>query len=273
MQERDRSMFGFFKRTPLIEPAVMDWQFDCFEWLLKNTGGFKVFSETVLVQPSSQFFPQHGMTGPELAEALFLQVKEYAGMSDWPCKLEAQDEDPNPVVAPTLVVQDAPSAPAGTFSAMAEGVVITYNPGSISDPMSLIATFAHELSHYLTGSFSEEPPGGWENWEYAVDVTSVFLGFGIFAANSVVTFSQYAAFDSQGWRTSRSGYLSEAEVIHALGIFAALGGISQSEILEHLKPYLRGLYKRACRELLDQRQRIERLKEVGAVESHAIPNP
>ena len=86
----------------MIEPAVMDWQFDCFEWLLKNTGGFKVFSETVLVQPSSQFFPQYGMTGPELAEALFLQVKEYAGMSDWPCKLEAQDEDPNPVVAPLL---------------------------------------------------------------------------------------------------------------------------------------------------------------------------
>ena len=40
MQERDRPMFGFFKRTPLIEPAVMNWQFDCFEWLLKNMGEF-----------------------------------------------------------------------------------------------------------------------------------------------------------------------------------------------------------------------------------------
>ncbi len=270
VQERGKPVFGFFKRAPLIESEAMNWQFDCFEWLFKNTGGFKVFSETVLVQPTNQFFPQHGITGQKLAEALFVQVKEYAGMSNWPCKLEVQDEDPNPVVAPTLVVQGAPSSPAGTFSAAEEGVVITYNPGSISDPMSLIATFAHELAHYLTGAFPEEPPEGWDNWEYATDVTSVFLGFGIFAANSAFTFSQFTSVGSQGWRSNRLGYLSEPEIIHALGIFSALKGIPQSEILEHLKPSLRGLYKRACKDLLGQAQRIERLKKIEAVESYAI---
>ncbi len=258
-------MFGLFGSAPLIEPENANWQFECFEWLLRNTGGFKVFAKGSLVLPTNQFFPQRGLGGHALAEALFAQVKEYAGMSDWPCTLEAQDEDVDPVLSPSILIEDVPSSPGGTFSAQEAGVKITYSPHLLANPMSLIAIFAHELAHYFTAAFPEEPPGGWDDMEFATDLTSVFLGFGIFAANSVCTFSQF----SIGWQTRRIGYLSEREVVHALAIFSALMGVSKADVLAGIKPSLRGFYKRACKSLSAQGERIERMKAIDGVAVHA----
>jgi len=124
-----------------------------------------------VIKPTEEFFPYGGNTQAELAESIFRQVKQHSGMSDWPCRLQAQKADPSVIVAPTVVLQGAPSSPLGSFTCDSEKeeIIITYNPASVSNPMSLIATFAHELAHYLTGTFQEEPPGGWENWEYATD--------------------------------------------------------------------------------------------------------
>ena len=72
----------------------------------------------------------------------------------------------------------------------------------------MVATFAHELSHYLTATAPEPPPGGWDNWEFATDICASFLGFGIFVANSAFSFNQYTEVDSQGWQSSRGGYLT-----------------------------------------------------------------
>ncbi len=38
-------MFGLFKSKPLLESDLVDWQFQCFEWLLRNTGGMRVLHE------------------------------------------------------------------------------------------------------------------------------------------------------------------------------------------------------------------------------------
>lgn len=258
-------MFGFFKTKPLLESDVVDWQFECFEWLLRNTGGMRAFhAETNLIKPTEEFFPHGGSAQAELAEAIFQQVKQHAGMNEWPCRLEAQKADPSVIVAPTVVLQGAPSSPLGTFSCNSEKeeITITYNPASVSNPMSLVATFAHELAHYLTGTFQEEPPGGWENWEFATDVAAVFLGFGIFTANSCFNFSQYTSFDTQGWQTSRQGYLSEPEVLHAHAIFSCLIDLPAKESLPHLKSSLRGSFKQACKDVLDFPERVSRLKEI-----------
>jgi hypothetical protein len=138
----------------------------------------------------------------------------------------------------------------GTFEHIAEGdVVITYNPSSVSNPTQLVATFAHELSHYLTGTANEPPPGGWENWEFATDIAATYLGFGVFMANSAFSFSQYTSTDSQGWEYSNSGYLSESEHVYALAIFLLLKEIPLSEATASLKPNLSKLLRKAVKEI------------------------
>ncbi|REL29586.1 hypothetical protein [Thalassotalea euphylliae] len=127
--------------------------------------------------------------------------------------------------------------------------------------MQLVATLAHELAHYLTATAKDEPPGGWENWEFATDIAATFMGFGIFMANSAFNFSQYADADSQGWKSGRSGYLSENEHIYALAIFLLLKDLSINEASRYLKPHLGKQLKKVMK-LLSNSDFIIELKAV-----------
>ncbi len=260
-------MFNFFKPKPILSEQDATFQVETFKWLLKYFGGINFYDEARLILPTKEYFPSPLESAEEAALETFETVKNHAGMKDWPCQLVAQEEDINPIVGETLLVQNGPNSALGTFEYKGEGeVVITYNPSSLSKPTQLVATFAHELSHYLTGTAIEPPPGGWDNWEFATDIASTFLGFGIFMANSTFNFSQYTSTGSQGWQTSGSGYLAESEHIYALAIFILLKDICITEALNYLKPNLQKLLKKAIKEI-KKTNIIEQLRAVELYDS------
>lgn len=243
-------MFNFFKAKPILSEQDAEFQIETYKWLLKYFGGKYFYEYAQLVLPTRDYFPSKVDSPEKAAEETFEAVKKYAGMEKWPCKLMAQEEDINPVISETLIVQNAPKSALGTFEYKdSEDVIITYNPASLSNPTQLVATFAHELSHYLTGSAIEPPPGGWDNWEFATDIAATFLGFGVFMANSTFNFSQYSATGYQGWQTTGGGYLTESEHVYALAIFMLLKNIPVSEALAHLKPNLKKLLNKAIKEI------------------------
>ncbi|SFS09050.1 hypothetical protein SAMN05216570_2505 [Dyella sp. OK004] len=252
-------MFGWFRKGTLLGSELTEWQFECFDWLLRHTGGIQALKQRSLVLPTPQAFPDRGLKGHAFAEAIFARVKQYAGMEGWPCELQAQEEDPNQLVAPALLVKGSPSSPAGTFRATKSGALITYHPRQLGDPMSLVATFAHELAHYRTAGFEEPPPGGWEIWEPATDLGAVFLGFGLFLANSRFNFSQHSDGQTMGWSWRQQGYVSEPEVLHMHAILSVLLDSPCGETLRYLKPALRGIYKRVYREVRGAADVLERL--------------
>jgi len=255
-------MFHFFKSKPILSEQDREFQIETYKWLLRHFGGKEFYEEAQLVLPTREYFPSKVDSPEEAAEETFETVKKYAGMEKWPCQLIAQEEDIDPVVGETLVIQNAPRSALGTFEHKGKGeAVITYNPASLSDPAQLVATFAHELSHYLTGTAIEPPPGGWDNWEFATDIAATFLGFGVFMANSTFNFSQYTSIGSQGWHTSGSGYLTESEHVYALAIFMLLKDIPVSEALAFLKPSLKKLLKKAIKEI-NEGSTIEELRAI-----------
>ncbi|EIM03968.1 hypothetical protein UU5_00005 [Rhodanobacter sp. 115] len=243
-------MFGLFRKGPLLDTELSQWQFDCFEWLLQHSTASGSSWRRPLILPTPQFFPHDGSSGHAFAEMIFNRVKMHAGMADWPCVLQYQQADPNTIVSSQAFVQGAPASPAGTFRALKEGgALITYNPEQLRDPMSLVATLAHELAHYRTVGLPEPPPGGWEVWEPATDLAAVFHGFGIFLANSCFNFQHFRHGKAEGWRWRQQGYLTDVEVLHAHAIFSVLQGIDPSETLFHLKSALRGIFKRVYRDV------------------------
>ena len=255
-------MFGIFKSKPILSAEDAEFQIATYKWLLKNFGGAAFYEDTLLVLPTSEYFPTQVQNEDEAALATFNTVKKYAGMEDWVCVLEKQEEDIDTRVAPTVAVQNAPQNPNGTFQAKSNSeIVITYNPRLAANPAQLVATFAHELAHYLTGSGLEEPPGGWDNWEFATDIAATFMGFGLFMANSAFNFRQFSEVDSQGWQFNRSGYLSEAEHIFALSIFLKLKSIPMESASPFLKPHLRALLKKAVKQI-DQNSVIDDLRNI-----------
>jgi hypothetical protein len=255
-------MFGLFKSKPILSQDDTEFQIATYKWLLKHFGGADFYEDSKLILPTREYFPAKVSNENDVATETFNAVKKYAGIEDWPCRLVAQEEDIDVHIAPTIAIKNAPNNPHGTFQATENGeIVITYNPALVHNPTQLVATYAHELAHYLTGTCTEEPPGGWENWEFATDITATFLGFGIFMANSAFNFQQFSGSDAQGWQYNRSGYLSESEHVFALAIFISVKQIPVKTVLPHLKSNLASLLKRALKHLADS-DLISELKAV-----------
>ena len=86
----------------------------------------------------------------------------------------------------------------------------------MNDPAGLIATMAHELSHYkLLGESRME-----ENNEFLTDLTAIVFGFGIFKGNTYFKFAQWHGNTHHGWQMQKKGYLPEQMMAYAMAWLA-----------------------------------------------------
>lgn len=264
-------MWNPLRKSRLLSEEDEYFQIECFRWLLTHFGGDDFYKETKLILPTVEYFPEEVDSKKSAAETTFRQVLKYAHMEDWPVELVEQDEDPILTVGETLIVQNVESSPQGTFSVNSKNEVkISYNPKLVSDPINMVATFAHEISHYLTAYTPEPPPGGWENWEFATDIAATFIGFGVFQANSAFRFRQFSGAGTMGWQSTRTGYLTEIEHSYALAIFLRLKDIDPNIAQIHCEPNISSYLKKALSEL-DSSGAIDDLKAVKLVRQNSVP--
>ena len=94
--------------------------------------------------------------------------------------------------------------------------------------------------------------------ELATDLLTVYLGFGIFGANSAFNFSQHHDTMSQGWKYSRSGYLNERAWVFALALFLETRGQDSEGPKRFLKSHLFADLGKARRSI-QQRAIVSRL--------------
>jgi hypothetical protein len=233
-REVPRRMRNPFRVRPkaFLDAARREWQFDTFGWLLRNCGGYPKFLDTTLVLPGDAHFPR-GMSGQAGVAELFRRVRDHAGMTEWPCTVEPR----------SVQGRSANASPDGIL-------VISYPPESI-EPDSLVATFALELARYLVETFEEPPPGGASLHEPAIEIAAVFMGFGLFMANS-----QYSGTRHQ---------LNEGEFAHGLAIFCLLRKTQPESIESHLNPHLRKYLRLASLDLSQHDRAFQRLRSVFAV--------
>lgn len=245
------SLFG--PRLP-IDRDEYEFQLAAFKWLGERFGPA---GQGPLVLPTPDFFSAEALRGKAPVPILFERVRALAGMADWPCELVAGAAD-RPIDAGNalLLRHEGRSAPCGTFRIEAgiagHHAVIAYNPAMARDPAGLVATFAHELAHYLLASVQALPPGGPDLVELNTDLAAVHLGFGLFLANSARSFSQFQSGGLAGWSARAQGYLSESALVTALAVRERLAGRDPMDAAPHLKSYLRGDLKRAARALAKQ---------------------
>lgn len=192
-----------------------------------------------MVDATPDFFPATEATGHERALHIFSCVKKLADMNDWPCALVPQAERVNRRVGEFAVLKiEKGDLPVGTFSISQDKATITYDPATVATPARLVATLAHELSHYKLHTLAAWLPGGREMHEFATDLMAVFLGFGLFTANQAFNFRQHGDAYGQGWQTSGLGYLRERDGAFALAIFCNLRDEPVAQLKRKLKPHL-----------------------------------
>lgn len=238
----------FFRPASFLDRDVEAWQIETWAALMACLGGRKAMAETPLVLPTRDFFPPTEATGHARAEHVFATVKSLMGMDDnWPCRLEVQPARRGAQQVSDFVIVPGGKDPNGTFRIEPSGeVVISYAPDLIEHPVNMVATFAHELAHYLLAA--QEPFGEAETQELATDLTVIYAGFGVFGANAAFAFEQHGDAFGQGWASQSNGYLSPRSWVFGLAVFETLKG-SSHEAEPHLKPDLRGGYREALKYL------------------------
>lgn len=270
-------MFGWFTKVALPPPDDIEWILETFEWLIREHGGFVAFETTPLVLPTPEYFAITEVETHARAQAIFARMLDLTGLTGWPFELEAQRAPPTiKDVMPGYAFGSGPpepKSPAGTFRVTPENRIrVTYAPSEMQHPPDFVATMAHEIGHALVGTAATPPPDGWDLHEPATDVAAHYLGFGVFAANTVVRLRKTQDNTTYGWQVSRVGYLSEAAHSYALAVFMAPCQIPFATAKPHLAPNPRAFVKRALADLdARYRDRLERIRRIEAPEAAEAP--
>jgi len=250
---------GLFGRTRFLDPDVEDWCLETWAWLMANLGGMARLRQASLVLATREFFPPTEAQGHERALYVFERVKSLMGLEEWPARLEPFARPQVQRVGPLALIQTGGTA-NGTFRVENGEAVIGYASDLVGDPRHMIATFSHELAHYLLGSIRGAIPGGNELHELATELTVAHAGFGVFGANKAFHFEQQQDAFAQGWRSSRSGYFSERTWAFALALFTTLRG---GEIPHgQLKPSIAELARKAERYLKRNEDLVASLRAI-----------
>lgn len=213
----------FGKPGSFLDAESEAWHVETWAWLLRNMGGVDALRQAPLVTPTTSFFPSTDALGHARVAEVLDAIKMLAGMQEWPCVLEAQPQRAPVRLGDSLVLERRSGAlPLGTFGPHGDEVLVTYDPDLVDDPVGLVATLVHELAHYLLSSFPTSPPGGEAMEEFATDLATAAMGFGVFGAATALRFEGGEAGWTLGW--SGQGYLHPRDWAFALAVFTALRG-------------------------------------------------
>jgi hypothetical protein len=242
-------MFWDAPKLP-VEKAHQEWIEDSFLWLLRQFGESNFLkSQTIL--PTQTFFPDKYDRTEQSVVVLVKRVCFYMGINPDEVEVRFFTDQDDTAQRHHLGNEEKYSGAAGLYftkSSDESKKQIAINVSNFKDPTSLVATIAHELGHViLLGGGMVKPDNS--SHEYLTDLTTVFFGLGIFNSNAAFQFSQWQSHSHQGWRASRTGYLSEAEFAYALAAYAWLRGEKKPKWSEHLAMNVGHYFKQSLKYL------------------------
>lgn len=252
-----------FKAQPVLDEASIAWVFDTYAWALQEFDARMFWEETQLVAPTNRFFPGRERSEAGMAQLIFERVQHYAGLDQWSFQLVDADQ----TFALDRGTSEALTPLRGSRALCASAsapLPIPYAAELVANPEASIAHFAQLLAHYLGTVATQPPPGGLQNWPLTTEVLAVFLGFGLMLVNSAHTAPASCGSCRVGLPT-RDSHLSQYDLTYALSLFTVLKAIDARETLPHLKPSLRGYFKRALRDVRQRHEALERLRESNEV--------
>ena len=238
----------------LPNTSFIDWIFWAWERLLMSRGGYDQFRRTPLVLPTEEDFPVDlRLQGEDLVDDYFLFVKEHARVQEWPLVAVAAEGEAD--------------AERGAEDNVLElfvdrDMVVGYEPELLETPTRLVAQLARGTAHYAVHSAFDDTVGD-DEVEPLTDVATVFIGFGVFAANAASSGTREDRWAPWRLRANSIGTLMEHELAYALALFTVLNEIPDRRVEAHLQPNPREFYRKAVKHVLRHRARgLERLRGI-----------
>ena len=208
-------MFGQSVTLP-IEKGEQEWIEKSLLWLLEEFGKDYFLSKTTII-PHWSSFPIDYKGTDECVRRLVDCVCGFMNVNPSLIDMEICGSENYADTEDLAAGESRFEGAAGMFvhEEGAQRMLIQIDEGCLNDCLKLVATIAHELGHARLlgeGRLSPDDPAH----ELMTDLITVFLGMGIFTANSSFQFNQWTDGSMQGWNVSRAGYMSEAMFGYAL---------------------------------------------------------
>jgi len=244
-------MFNLFKKSPLLPEDTIAWLEDGFAWCLQCFGS-DALQRTPLVQPSDEHFPGREKQPDAMANLILGHVQRHAGLAHWPLQAVDRHHAELPEQSPI----------AGLLTQTGTRLEIPYEPQQVAAPEVMIANYAHALAHHLGHLAPTPPPCDAEQWPHMAELLAVYLGFGIMLANTANPYRGGGCARCVSPAMERQGFLSEDETTYGLALFCALKGISEKEVIPHLKSSLRPFFKKALKEVRQRQNTFSQLQQI-----------
>jgi len=244
-------MLWFSPKLP-VDDAERLWIDEGFRRLEKMLGRSRLLEATVIL-PDDEHFPDSYDKTPAAAEKLFQRICAYMQVDRSRIDLDVFPDETEELREILPYWSGNSNGCAGLYAATEpseqkrpredEHMLIALKSSLLKDPLPLVATIAHELGHVilLGGKLMDRTP----DHEPLTDLLTVFLGFGIFTANSSAHFTQYRDAGRHGWSMRRLGYLRQEVFGYALARFADERGEKKPDWSRHLSTNVRAYFKRS----------------------------
>jgi hypothetical protein len=264
-------MFGFSSKLP-ISDQERQWVDEGFRRLEKLLGRRRMLEARVITPTAEDFPDPYDNTSAASIEKLFGRVCSYMHVDRNNLEFEIFPDETEELrtILPYWRGGLGRHAAGLYMHAMEERVseeddgpaVVAIRSSQLKDPLLLVATMAHELGHVILlggGLMNPKTP----DHEPMTDLLTVFLGLGIFNANSASRFKQYQDERRQGWSMQRLGYLTEEIFSYALAKFAVERGEDRVEWERHLSTNVRFYFSRSRRWLAKNPHGITMAKPIA----------
>jgi hypothetical protein len=222
------------------------WADSGFDRLIKLLGRERMLRAQVVL-PTDEFFPDPYDNSEAGLAALFGRVCGYMHVDRAQVKLEVFPDQTSELREILPYFSGSGRDAAGIYAHHeGEPMVVAVKASQLKDPLALVATLAHELCHVILlgqGLMDRNE----EDMEPMTDLATVFLGLGIFTANSAARFQQHDDGHKQGWSTSRLGYLPEPLFGYALAKFARERNEWKPEWAKHLTANVAGDFRKSLK--------------------------
>lgn len=212
-------MLGFFRQRAPLNLREKTWVELRMEWLIERLG-IDSLRNCEVVTPTDSHFPAAYSGSDEEIERLFVRICETIGVP--------RDAVELMLFGGAEGLADGSgqrNATLGLYQRDGQGprATVWIEASQATDPMLLVATIAHELSHHLLLG-GGHLTGDEADHEFVTDLLPVVRGLGIFPANSAVAERTESSALASTWAISKRGYLPARMLGYALAVFAWVRG-------------------------------------------------
>ena len=228
-----------FSPKAIIDENTKNWILDTFAWAIENFDINVLKNDARLILPNNDFYPGTVSSIDEMAQAMFINTKKYAGMQNWPIEITSTSPTSKTAIEDLRLGSVIRGENAEIDINLSNTpLMLGFNPNQVNQPQDLIAGISQAIASILVISNKVLPLGGKEYLPQAIDLVACFMGFGVIFANTAYQFKGGCG-SCNNASLNRQAALTEPETVYALALFCVLKKEPIKNVKGHLKSHLR----------------------------------